>query len=254
MDENCGGCCAASPKFDGVSPDYKRRLWLVIAINAAMFLIEMIAGKLAGSQALRADALDFLADATTYGISLAVIGASLRARSAAAVLKGASLSLMAAWVLGSTAYHAFVIGVPKAEMMGAIGVLALLANLASVVVLVRYKDGDANVRSVWLCSRNDTIGNVAVIIAALGVWGTATAWPDLIVAATMATLFLSSSAQILRQAWYEYQVKAGTADISRDAHAFAQARRDIDDFRGDPETDQIRNRNRHIDRRDKDID
>jgi Co/Zn/Cd efflux system component len=203
MEENCGGCCAANPKFDGVSSDFKRRLWLVIAINAAMFLIEMGAGAVAGSQALRADALDFLADATTYGISLAVIGASVRARSAAAVLKGTSLSLMAIWVLGSTAYHVFLIGVPKAEVMGVIGVLALLANLASVLILVRYKDGDANVRSVWLCSRNDAIGNVTVMIAALGVWGTATAWPDLIVAAIMAALFLTSSVQILRQAWHE---------------------------------------------------
>jgi len=210
MEEDCGGCCAASPKFDGVSSDFKRRLWLVIAINAAMFLIEMGAGAVAGSQALRADALDFLADATTYGISLAVIGASLRARSAAAVLKGTSLSLMAAWVLGSTAYHVVVIGVPKAEVMGVIGVLALLANLASVLILVRYKDGDANVRSVWLCSRNDAIGNVAVMIAALGVWGTATAWPDLIVAAIMAALFLTSSVQILRQAWSEHRTGVQT--------------------------------------------
>lgn len=215
MDEDCGGCSAVSPKFDGVSPDYRRRLWLVIAINAAMFLTELTAGTVAGSQALRADALDFLADAATYGISLAVIGASLRARSTAAVLKGVSLSLMAVWVLGSTAYHAFAIGIPKAEVMGAIGILALLANLASVLILVRYKDGDANVRSVWLCSRNDAIGNVAVMIAALGVWGTATAWPDLIVAAIMATLFLTSSAQILRQAWREHQANVNTAETRR---------------------------------------
>lgn len=248
MDENCGGCCAASPKFDGVSPDYRRRLWLVIAINAAMFLIEMAAGNVADSQALRADALDFLADATTYGISLAVIGSSMRARSAAAVLKGTSLSLMAAWVLGTTGYHVFVTEAPKAEVMGAIGILALFANLTSVLFLIRYKDGDANVRSVWLCSRNDAIGNVAVMIAALGVWGTATAWPDLIVAAIMATLFLTSSIQILRQAWHEHRVEAGAADASRDAHAFAQAPRGVDDFRGDRGTDHVRNRNRRIDR------
>lgn len=213
MGENCSGCCAASLKFDGISPDYMRRLWLVIAINAAMFLMEMAAGTVASSQALRADALDFLADATTYGISLAVIGASVRTRSAAAVLKGTSLSLMAAWVLGSTAYHAFVIDVPKAEVMGTIGVLALFANLASVLILVRYKDGDANVRSVWLCSRNDAIGNVAVMIAALGVWGMATAWPDLIVAAIMAALFLTSSMQILRQAWREYRAGANSVGV-----------------------------------------
>jgi Co/Zn/Cd efflux system component len=214
MGKNCGGCCEASRKFDGVSPDYRRRLWLVIAINAGMFLTEMVAGTVAGSQALRADALDFLADAATYGISLAVIGASLRARSTAAVLKGTSLSLMAAWVLGSTAYQTFVIGVPKAEVMGVIGVLALIANLASVSILVRYKDGDANVHSVWLCSRNDAIGNVAVMIAALGVWSTATAWPDLSVATTMASLFLTSAVQILRQAWREYRAGARTTGVT----------------------------------------
>ena len=213
MQEKCGGCCAASPKFDGLSSDFRRRLWLVIAINAAMFLLEMGAGAVAGSQALRADALHFLADATTYGISLAVIGASPRARSVAAILKGISLSFMAAWVLGSTAWHVLVTGVPKAEVMGVIGVLALLANLTSVLILVRYKDGDANVRSVWLCSRNDAIGNVAVMAAAFGVWGTATAWPDLIVAAIMATLFLTSSVQILRQAWQEHRIGVQTSRV-----------------------------------------
>lgn len=106
---------------------------------------------------------------------------------------------MGLWVFGSTVYRVFFVGVPTAEIMGVVGFLALLANLASVLLLVRYKDGDANVRSVWLCSRNDAIGNVAVMIAALGVWGAASGWPDLIVAAVMATLFLSSSFQIVRQ-------------------------------------------------------
>lgn len=197
------GCCGQNAKFDGVSDDYKRRLWLVIAINAAMFVVEMLAGQLAKSQALQADALDFLGDALTYGISLAVIGASIRVRSMAALAKGASLLLMGLWVFGSTVYRVFYAGVPQAEIMGAIGLLALAANLASVFLLVRYKDGDANVRSVWLCSRNDAIGNVAVMVAALGVWGSETGWPDLIVAGIMAALFLSSAFQILRQALAE---------------------------------------------------
>lgn len=196
-------CCGHMPKFEGLSADYKRRLWLVIAINGAMFFFELAAGALSGSQALQSDALDFAADATTYGISLAVIGASIAVRARAALLKAASLTLMAIWVLGSTAYHVLVLGVPRAEIMGAVGVLALLANLASVLILVRYKDGDANVRSVWLCSRNDAIGNIAVMCAALGVWGTATKWPDLLVAAIMAGLFLTSSFQILRQSTRE---------------------------------------------------
>ena len=197
------GCCGHDARFEGLSPDYKRRLWMVIAINALMFAVEMGAGQLAGSQALKADALDFLGDALTYGISLAVIGASIRVRTAAALAKGASLFLMGAWVFGSTIYRVFFIGVPEAGIMGVIGVMALAANLASVMLLLPYKDGDANVRSVWLCSRNDAIGNVAVMIAALGVWGTATGWPDLIVASIMAGLFLSSSVQIIRQALEE---------------------------------------------------
>ena len=197
------GCCGHDAKFDGVSADYKRRLWIVIALNAVMFAVEMTAGHMAKSQALQADALDFLGDALTYGISLAVIGASVRVRTTAALAKGLSLLLMGLWVFCSTVYRVFYVGVPAAEIMGVIGFLALLTNLASVLLLVRYKDGDANVRSVWLCSRNDAIGNVAVMFAALGVWGTASGWPDLIVATIMAGLFLTSAFQIVRQALAE---------------------------------------------------
>jgi Co/Zn/Cd efflux system component len=196
-------CCGHGTTFEGLSTDYKRRLWFVIAINAAMFLVEMGAGAFAGSQALKADALDFLGDAATYGISLAVIGTSIQVRARAAILKAVSLTAMALWVLGSTAYHVLVLGVPRAEVMGAIGILALVANATSVLILARYKDGDANVRSVWLCSRNDAIGNVAVMVAAFAVWGTATRWPDLVVAAIMAGLFLTSSIQILQQSFHE---------------------------------------------------
>jgi Co/Zn/Cd efflux system component len=207
-------CCSGGvPVFDGVDPRYKRVLWAVIGVNAAMFVTEMTAGRIAGSQALQADALDFLADTVTYGLSLAVIGASLKTRATAALFKGLSLSLMAVWVFGSTVYQTFVLGTPSAEVMGAIGFLALAANLASVGLLLPYKDGDANVRSVWLCSRNDAIGNVVVMAAALGVWGTASAWPDLIVAAVMAGIFLTSSVQILRQAWGEYR-EGGTLPVS----------------------------------------
>jgi Co/Zn/Cd efflux system component len=202
--DSCGSCCGSNVKFEGLSAGYRRRLWLVIAINAAMFIVEMTAGVLSRSQALQADALDFLGDTLTYGISLAVIGMSLRARATAALFKGLSLTLMGLWIFGSTAYHVLVLGLPRAEIMGAIGFLALAANVTSVLILLKYKDGDANVRSVWLCSRNDAIGNVAVVIAAAGVWGTATAWPDLIVAAVMAGLFVYSSIQILRQAWLEF--------------------------------------------------
>ena len=198
---SCG--CSGNPQFDGLDRAYKRILWLVIIINAAMFVVEIAAGKLAGSQALQADALDFLGDAFTYGLSLAVIGMSLRVRSTAALVKGVSLLIMGLWVFGSTIYQFFVLGVPEAGIMGAVGVLALVANLASVLLLMRYKDGDANVRSVWLCSRNDAIGNVAVMVASVAVWFTTTAWPDLIVAIIMAGLFLRSAQLILFQAWAE---------------------------------------------------
>lgn len=197
------GCCDHDVRFEGVSAAYKRRLWLVIAINAAMFAVEMSAGQAAQSQALKADALDFLGDALTYGLSLAVIGLSLRVRATAALFKGISLMAMGLWVLGTTLFRVLYIGMPEAEIMGLIGFLALGANVASVLLLMAYKDGDANVRSVWLCSRNDAIGNMAVMLAALGVWASGTGWPDLIVAGLMAALFVNSSVQIIRQSLQE---------------------------------------------------
>lgn len=197
------GCCGHNAQFDGVSKDYKRRLWLVIALNAIMFAVEMTAGHMAKSQALQADALDFFSDALTYGVSLAVIGASIKVRTLAAMGKGISLLLMGVWVFGSTIYRVMYLGVPEAEIMGVVGFMALATNLASVALLVKYKDGDANVRSVWLCSRNDAIGNVAVMFAALGVWGSGSGWPDVIVAGIMASLFLSSAFQIIKQALAE---------------------------------------------------
>jgi len=196
-------CCGDGPKFDGVSSGFKRALWAVIFINGFMFLVEMTAGAFAESKALQADALDFLGDTATYALSLYVIGMSLKIRATAALFKGLSLGAMGAWVLGTTIYQVLVLGTPQAEVMGVIGFLALIANLCSVAILMRYKDGDANVRSVWLCSRNDAIGNVAVMLAAGGVWLTGTAWPDLFVAALMAGLFFWSAIQIIRQALLE---------------------------------------------------
>ena len=207
----CG--CTGQVTFQGLSRDYKARLWAVIALNASMFAVEMVGGAMAGSQALQADALDFLGDTLTYGMSLAVIGLSLRVRATAALIKGATLALMGLWVLGATVWHVFVLGTPRAEVMGLIGFLALAANVASVLILIKYKDGDANVRSVWLCSRNDAIGNIAVMLAALGVWGTATGWPDVIVAAILASLFLNSASKILRQALDEWRLAKGHASL-----------------------------------------
>lgn len=199
-----GQCCQNQPIFDGISAGFKRALWIVIAINGVMFVVEMIAGRISESQALQADALDFFADTITYGLSLFVIGMSIRVRSSVALLKGFSLAGMGLWVLGSTVYQLFVPSIPQAEVMGLIGFLALLANLLSVLLLVRYRNGDANVRSAWLCSRNDAIGNVAVMLAGSGVWVTSSAWPDLVVASLMAGLFFWSAVQIIRLAYKEY--------------------------------------------------
>ncbi|WP_319414078.1 cation transporter [uncultured Cohaesibacter sp.] len=205
--ESCGDACGCkgNPVFDGVDKRYKAILWTVIAINGAMFFVEMIAGRLAGSQALQADALDFLGDFLTYGISLAVIGMSLRVRSTAALVKGFSLLAMGLWIFGSSLYQFLYLEVPRAEIMGAIGVMALAANVGSVLLLARYKDGDANVRSVWLCSRNDAIGNVAVMVASLTVHYTNSALPDIVVALVMAGLFLRSAQLIITQSVREFR-------------------------------------------------
>ena len=196
------GCCEEKV-FDGLSPAYKRALIIVIAINATMFVIEMWAGMASGSQALKADALDFAGDAATYGLSLAVIGASIRTRAMASLIKSGSLALIAITVLGMTALR-FAEGVPpEAQTMSLVALLALGANVASVIILLKWRDGDSNVRSVWLCSRNDAIGNVAVIVAGLLVAATASALPDLLVAIMLAGLFLRSSIAIARQAMSE---------------------------------------------------
>ena len=193
------GSCNSAP-FDGATGAYRRVLWIVIVINAAMFFTEMAAGATAGSMALQADALDFLGDTITYTISLYVVGKHLHFRAMAALFKGLMLLVTGLWVFGATVYSVFVSGVPEAAVMGSVGLLAFIANALSAVLLVKYRNGDSNVRSVWLCSRNDAIGNLAVILAASGVWMTQSPWPDLIVAATMAGLFLHSAIRIVRQA------------------------------------------------------
>ena len=198
-----GAHCCDDVKFDGLDPAYKRVLLIVIAINAFMFFVEMPMGFIGQSQALKADALDFLGDTLTYAISLAVIGKAAAWRARVAMAKGLSLAAMGLWVLGSTIYSVFYIKEPVAMIMGSVGAAALIANLASVVLLMRFRNGDANVRSVWLCSRNDAIGNIAVMAAASGVWLTGTGWPDLIVAGIMATLFLTGAFAIIRQARHE---------------------------------------------------
>jgi Co/Zn/Cd efflux system component len=199
------GCChddhcssVTKPKLN--SPSWRRALWIALAVNGGMFLAEMAAGVAAGSASLQADALDFFGDAANYAISLTVAGMALQWRSRASLLKGATLLLFGLWVLGSTAWHAYAGTLPQAEVMGVVGVLALLTNAAVALMLYRFRSGDANMRSVWICSRNDAIGNLAVLLAALGVFGTGTGWPDIIVATIMAGLGISGGWQIIRQA------------------------------------------------------
>jgi Co/Zn/Cd efflux system component len=207
---------AHAESFDGMDETYKQRLMLVTGINVAMFVVEMIGGQFAGSQALKADALDFFADGVTYAISFWAIGRPVAWRSLAALLKGGSLVLMGLWVALTTLYRLFAGGLPEAEAMGAIGVLALAANVTTVLLLLPYKNGDANIRSVWLCSRNDAIGNVAVMVAAVLVFVIGNSAPDLIVAGVMAVLFLTSATQILRQATGEWrESRSGGPDPAR---------------------------------------
>jgi len=198
------GCgCSNDVRFEGASAGYRRVLVIVIGINLAMFVVEMTSGLYAQSMALKADALDFLGDSVTYALSLAVIGLPLRVRAGAALFKGISLALMAAVILGASLYRVVVTAQPDETVMSTVGVLAFCANLSAALLLMRYRDGDSNVRSVWLCSRNDAIGNLGVIAAGLLVGVTASPWPDLVVAAVLAGLFLSSSVGIVRQALVE---------------------------------------------------
>jgi Co/Zn/Cd efflux system component len=197
-------CCG--PHHEDVGGDqfrqatYRRVLWSALTINAAMFSVEIGAGLAAGSAALQADALDFLGDTANYAISLFVVGLALRYRATAALAKGATMAFFGAWVLGVTAWHVLNGTLPHAFTMGGVGLAALVANAASFWLLWRYRTGDANMRSAWVCTRNDVLGNFAVLLAAAGVFGTDTGWPDVIVAVVMAVLALQGAATVIRQA------------------------------------------------------
>lgn len=199
------GCNHCATEFDGNSTAFRRVLWIVLGLNALMFAVEIVAGVAAGSLALMADAGDFLGDTLTYAISLAVIGSALRVRAGAALFKAFTLAGLGLFILGGALYRVFYLGAPDAMTMGAVGMIALLVNLFCAALLFRFRDGDANVRSVWLCSRNDAIGNLAVLLAASGVWASGNAWPDLIVGGLMGGIFLSSAISILRQALGEWR-------------------------------------------------
>ncbi|VTU32447.1 cation transporter [Variovorax sp. PBL-E5] len=217
MSANChhDGCHDHEHLSAADTPRYRRVLWIALALNAAMFAIEIGGGFRSGSVSLLADAIDFFGDAANYGVTLAVLSAGLAWRARAAVLKGGTMLLFGLFVAGRTIWSVMHGVSPEPLTMGVIGTVALAVNLGVAVLLYAFREGDANMRSVWLCSRNDAIGNVAVMIAALGVFGTGTAWPDLAVAAVMGALAVSGGASVLRQARGELGLAQGGDSRSR---------------------------------------
>lgn len=196
-------CCNHDPEPSAAqtnSPRYRKILWIALVVNFVMFGIEIGAGLQSGSVSLLADAIDFFGDAANYAVTLAVLSLGLVWRARAALLKAASMLAFGVFVLGRALWVTTQGGAPEALTMGAVGLLALIANVAVAALLYAYREGDANMRSVWLCSRNDAIGNLAVMGAALGVFGTGSAWPDLAVAAAMAGLAITGAVSVFRQA------------------------------------------------------
>ncbi len=207
-----GSQCCSSPSVAAFDDRYRRILWGALIINAIMFLVELAAGLAAGSVSLQADSLDFLGDAGNYVISLFVLGMALRHRAGAALIKGVTMGLFGVWVLGAAVWHAVLGGTPEALTMGVVGLAAFAANMAVFGLLWSYRHGDSNMRSVWLCSRNDAAGNFAVVLAAVGVFGTGTGWPDMTVAAIMAALSLQGAWRIVSLAAAELASERRMAD------------------------------------------
>jgi Co/Zn/Cd efflux system component len=201
-------CCCTPPPLNldndrAKAAAHRRVLWAVLGINVAMFLVEIGAGLAAGSASLQADALDFLGDAANYAISLLVVGMALRYRASAALAKAVTMGAFGLWVIGTVVWHALHGTLPSAFTMGVVGLAALAANAASFGLLWAYRRGDANMRSAWICTRNDVLGNLAVLLAALGVFGSGTGWPDIAVAAIMAALALQGAVTVVRQSLSE---------------------------------------------------
>lgn len=218
-----GGCCGHDVAFDGASPRYRRVLAAVIAINVAAFGVVAVGGWLANSASLAANTLDFAADAATYAISLWAIGRSVQVRSGAALVKGASLAVMAAGILGFAVWRAIAGVPPEALAISGLGLFGAAANLVAALLLMGFRGGDANVRSVWLCTRNDLIQCVAVAATGVAVWATGSRWPDLAVGFLLAAVFLRSAWLIVVQARRE--LRAARAASPAAAFAVSPRRR-----------------------------
>jgi len=199
-------CCAPSPPAP--DPSFRRALWIALAINLVMFFAEAAASWTSGSVSLLADAIDFFGDAANYGLSLAVLAMAARIRSQAALVKAACMAAFGIFVLARAAWALQSGTPPEPVTMGVVASVALMANVGVALLLFRYRGGDANMRSVWICSRNDAFGNLAVGAAALGVFGTNAVWPDLLVATLMAVLAITGAATVLRHARLELRNSA----------------------------------------------
>jgi Co/Zn/Cd efflux system component len=206
------GCCAPESSAS-IDPRYRRVLWLALLVNLVMGGVEIGGGVRADSVSLLADAVDFFGDAANYGLSLYALALAPIWRSRTALVKGLSMGAYGAFVLGKTGWNTIAGAAPEPFTMGAIGALAFIANLSVALMLYRFRNGDANMRSVWLCSRNDAIINVAVVVAALGVFGTGSAWPDLAVAAGIAALALGSARTVVSHSIAEMRFHRETVHI-----------------------------------------
>jgi Co/Zn/Cd efflux system component len=204
--DSCG--CHADEERAERDPGYRKALWIVASMNLGFGMAEIIGGFIANSQALKADALDFLGDGSITFVALFALAWTAAARARVALVQGIFLAGLGIWVIAMAAWRALNAVPPEAELMGGIGIVALLINVSAALILARFREGDANVRAVWLFSRNDALANVAVILAALAVAWTNSAWPDLIVAACIAGLFIHSSAEIIRTARLELRPRA----------------------------------------------
>jgi Co/Zn/Cd efflux system component len=211
-------CCAENATALGHLRERQgRTLRIVLALNATMFVVELMAGLIAGSVALVADSLDMLGDALVYGFSLYVVGRALVWKASAALAKAAVMGLFGALTLGQVLYKMAVPRLPAYEAMGAVGALALLANGLCFALLWRHRGEDINMRSVWLCSRNDLAANVSVLGASFAVWGLQSPWPDIMVGATICALFLRSALAVAREARHELQAYGAQPAIAGDA-------------------------------------